>query len=308
MTAVAIPARATRAPSLLLPLARIEAVRYVKHPVFIVGFLICAALSAGQIGPMELDWLVMPAFFIGILGIVVGARLTRSTDTSSPVISSAPVPTSVRTAALCLACLVPAAAGLVLAVWHRLWVVLTDPVPDFYYGTYDTVDRQVITIVLPVIVSFGGPLLGVAVGRWLRFPGAGLLALVTTLGWAQYASYIDLGNPPSGAARVLHMLTPYTAWANTDGDGEHEITVIRSLTGSPTWFAMWALCLCGLAAVAAIWRGAEDAVRRRLVSSAAVLLVVALVSLTLAVTGGNDRLYDTDEQGTTPSPAGEYFF
>ena len=308
MTAVAMPVRTDGAPSLLLPLARIEAVRYAKHPVFLIGLALCTVLSAGQIGPAELDWQVMPAFFLGVLGIVVGYRLTRSTDASTSVVSAAPVTTTLRTAALCLACLVPAAAGLVMAVWHRLWLVTADPVAEFKYGTYETWDRQVITIVLPVVFALGGPLLGVAVGRWLRFPGAALLVMVVTLGWSQFAAYVDLSNPPSLFNRTLHLLSPYTAWAISDGDQDHPDTVVRSLTGSPTWFAVWALCLCALAAAAALWRGAESAVRRRLVSSGAVLLVVALVSLTLAVMGGNDRLFDTTEQGTTPSPAGEYYF
>jgi hypothetical protein len=307
MTAVVVPARTAKVPSLLWPLARIEAVRYARHPVFLVGLTLCAVFSAGRMGPMELDWQVMPAFFLGVLGIVVAARLTRSTDTSAPVISSAPVPTTVRTAALCLACLVPAAAGLAMAIWHRLWVALADPAPEFYYGTYDSVERNVVTIVLPVVFSLGGPLLGVAVGRWLRFPGAALLVVVVTVAWAQLAAYIDLANPPSAVSRTLHMLTPYTAWAITDGDGEHPLTVVRSLTGSPTWYAVWALCLCGLAAVAALWREAGGSARHGLRRSGAALVAAAVIALSLAVSGGNDRLFDTTEQGTTPSPAGEYY-
>ena len=308
MTAVAMPVRAVRAPSLLWPLARIEAVRYARHPVFLVGLVACAVFSAGRMGPVELDWPIMPAFFLGVLGIVVAARLTRSTDTSAAVISSAPVPTTVRTAAMCLACLVPATAGLVMAVWHRLWVVLTDPTPEFFYGTYDSLERQVILIVLPVVFPLGGALLGVAVGRWLRFPGAALLAVIAVVAWSNFSGYLNLANPPSGVNRVLHLLAPYTSWQVNDGEADHTATAIRSLTGSPTWYAVWALCLCGLAAVAAMLRGADAATRRTLLRSGGVLVAAAVVALSLAVTGGNDRLFDTTEQGTTPTPAGEYFF
>jgi hypothetical protein len=308
MTAVAVPVRAAKAPSLLWPLARIEAVRYARHPVFLIGFVLCGLLSAGRIGPMELDYAVIPAFFFGVLGIVVAARLTRSTDTTASVISSAPVPATVRTAALCLACLVPAAAALALAVWHRLWVVLADPAPEFYYGTYDRLEREVITMALPVVYALCGPLLGVAVGRWLRFPGAALLVIVVTVAWAELAAYIELANPSSAVSRTLHLLAPYTAWAITDGDGEQPMTVVRTLTGSPTWYAVWALCLCGLAAVAAMWRGADRAARHALLRSGAALVAAAVVALSLAVTGGNDRLFDTTERGTTQAPAGDYFF
>ena len=309
MTAVALPTTSMRAPSLLWPLARIEAIRYARHPLFLVGFGLCVLASAGRRGPMELDFQVIPAFLIGVLGIIVAARLTRSTDTSAAVISSAPVSATLRTAALCLACVVPAMAGLAVTVLHRFFV-LADPVPEWHYGTFDSVERQVITFLLPVVACAGGPLLGVAVGRWLRFPGAALLVVVVTLLWVDFAAYAAglVVGEASLAGRVLHLLSPYTAWATTDGDGERPVTIVRSFTGSPTWYMVWTLCLCGLAAVAAMWRGAEGAGLRTLRRAGAILLVTALVALSLAVAGGNARLYDTTEQGTTPTPGGEYFF
>jgi hypothetical protein len=85
------------------PLARLEAVRYARHPVFLVGLLFGVLAGAGERGPIELDFQVIPAFFIGVFGIVIAARLTRSTDRSGPIVDAAPASQTKRTAALCLA-------------------------------------------------------------------------------------------------------------------------------------------------------------------------------------------------------------
>ena len=108
------------------------------------------------------------------------------------------------------------------------------------YGTWGPVDRFIITMVIPVIACAGGPLLGVAVGRWLRFPGASLLAVIVVVEWSQIASYLPEQDLDSGTlfARALHMAAPYTAF----GNGTGEVTVwVRTYTGSPAWFAVWTL-------------------------------------------------------------------
>jgi hypothetical protein len=96
----------TAAPSVLWRLTRIEAVRYAKHPLFLIGFALALA-SSGTSGPAELDHQVVPAFFLGVLGIIVANRLVTASDQPAAVVDAAPVPETVRTGALCLACLVP---------------------------------------------------------------------------------------------------------------------------------------------------------------------------------------------------------
>ena len=49
---------------------------------------------------------------------------------------------------------------------------------------------------------------------------------------------------------------------------------------------------------AALWRGAVGDVRRLVGRSFVVLVVIALVSLVLAVVNGNQRLYETTRGGT----------
>jgi hypothetical protein len=302
MTSMTLPVTpAVEARSTLRPLAWIEMKRFARHPIFLIGLVFCAVLSAGEHGPIELDYHVIPSFFIGVLGLVVAARLTVSTRRSGPVVDSAPVSRTTRTAALCLACLVPTAAGLLIVLMHRAFV-LADPFPSFMYGNFDSPDRFLIAVVIPVIACAGGPLLGVAVGRWLRFPGAAMLTVIALLLWSNVSGYLPTQSwrSHSLAARLLHMAAPYTAFASSNGDGERPSTVVTSYPGSPLWFAVWTVALCGLAVVAALLRGAEKRTSRALGGVFAALATVAVVALALSVARGNQRLYETSLHGTVP--------
>ncbi len=73
----AVPRLSTR--TSVWPLARTEAIRYARHPLFLFGFVAALLAGAGERGPMEIDFQVIPSFLIGVLGVVVAARLTVST-------------------------------------------------------------------------------------------------------------------------------------------------------------------------------------------------------------------------------------
>ncbi|MBB2890674.1 hypothetical protein [Flexivirga oryzae] len=301
MSAIAFPApvRAEH-PSTLAQLARLEAVRYAKHPLFLLGFALALVCEAGTFGPIELDRQVVPAFFIGLLGIVVGARLTRTIDRANPLLESVPTSEATRTAALCLACSVPMSAGLVTVLFHRAFLA-ANPVPDFTYGTYHGWQLVIIQFVLPVLACAGGPLLGVAVGRWLRLPGAALLSLLVVMVWSMIVSYAPMQNMDANTwpSRILHLAGPYTAWASSDAS-ELPPTTVTSFTGSTLWFAVWTVALCALAACGALWhdRGARS---RRLLSVGLGWIAIALVALVLAVLGGNTHLFNTTVDGTVPT-------
>lgn len=308
---VALPLPVARR-SVLGPLAWIEAKRFARHPLFLTGFVLALAASGGEYGPVELDHQVVPAFFIGIVGLVVAARLTASTRRCEAVVDAAPVSETTRTAALVAACLVPATAGLVVVVCYRFALSLVDPRPDFAYGVFTGTERLLILMVLPVIACLGASLLGVAVGRWLRFPGAALLVAVALILWSMLASYLPSQglDADTWPARILHMLTPYTAWveSNAEGGDRWLPTVVRSLTGSPAWFAVWTLALSALAACAALLHGAEGRVRQVVLRASYVAGAVALTSLTLAVVTGYSVVHDSSSEGsvvadsTTPLP------
>jgi len=306
MTTIALPMTHPRTRSTLSSLAWVEAKRYARHPLFIIGFglatWVIVAIGTGSTGPEVLDFQVIPAFFIGVFGFVVSARLTRSTGRSREVMDGAPASGTLRTAALCLACLVPLAAGCALVLLNAAFLA-TDPPAEWVYGTYGPFDRVLIIGVIPMIACVGGPLLGVTVGRWLRFPGAVLLGVVVLLAWVNLAAYGTTGEssllPDRSLPRILHMLTPYTAFGQGNGDGETPMTEITSYTGSAGWYALWLLMLCGLAVTAALWRGAEGGTRRVVGRWFVGLAAAAVVLLGLAGMGGNAQPMYTTPDGVT---------
>jgi hypothetical protein len=307
MTAAVAYPSAVEARSGLWQLTRLEALRYARHPLFLVGFALAMASSAGTYGPVELDHQVVPAFFLGVLGLVVAARLTSATDGSAPIVDAAPLSETIRTAALCLACAVPAAAGVVVVVFHRAFV-LADPQPEYVYAGYSTLDRFWITILIPVIASAGGPLLGVAIGRWLRFRGATLLSVLVLLAWSNVGAYSPAQrmDAESLLARALHMLTPYTAFLETNAESNAQPTLVTSYTGSPFWFMVWTLALCGLAATAALWHGARSAgssARQRVGRAFGACLAAAVIAATLAVATGASHLTYWKPDGTSSTVA-----
>ena len=104
---------------------------------------------------------------------------------------------------------------------------------------------------------------------------------------------------PSLPARLLHMFSPYTAFVTTNGNGQQPTTEVASYTGSPGWFALWLVLLCGLAITAALWRGAEGGTRRVVGRTFVGLAVAALVCLGLAGTSGNERVMITTPDGVS---------
>jgi hypothetical protein len=268
--------------------------------LFIAGLFFALLFSAGKNGPIELDYHVIPSFFIGVFGIVVAARLTASTRSSRQVLDASPVSGPRQTAALCLACVVPAVAGLVVVLLHRAFV-MADPYPDFVYGTFSPGARLLITVVIPVVACAGGPLLGVAVGRWLRFPGAALLVVVLVTFWSMVSAYLPTQSWQSDAfaSRLLHLAAPYTAFASGNGDGETPVTVVTSYPGSPLWHTIWTVALCALAVCAGLWRGAEGRTLSRVKRATLLSASLALVALVLAATTGHQHFSETSEEGTT---------
>jgi hypothetical protein len=293
--AAAVP---TASSSVLARLARIEATRYAKHPLFVVGFVLALA-SSGAYGPVELDHQVVPAFFLGVLGIVVGNRLVSGSERSAAVIDAAPVSETLRTAALCLATLVPGAAGVVVVLFHRVWVQKFPP-GTYEYAGYDGFDRFLITMAIPVVACVGGPLLGVAAGRWLRFRGAALLIVVLVWLWSSRCGYISHDTTGSNLVpRVLHLLTPYTPFLETNAESNAAPTLVTSYTGSPFWFLVWTVALCGLAATGALLHGTDGAVRRTLLAWFAGSAVVAVAALVIGVTTGAQQLVQYTPDGAS---------
>ncbi len=273
----------------LRTLARIEALRFARHPLFLVGVVLLVWTTGAVINDVSSDTMsngAFPAFFVGVFGCIVAYRLTRSTDTSAEAMGVAPASLTRRTAALCLACLVPGAVGLfwsiAMVVGLQVW-----PLADWQVPGFSALDLAVILAAQVVVACIGGPLLGVAAGRWLRFAGAGvlvaLLLCVTVM--------LTMGGRASASAdaawsTALRLFSPYATFSEASMSTPGQLDWVMRWPGSPLAYLGYEVALCGLAVVAAMLYGADGAVRRRLRGWGVGLLALACLTYGLAVFAG----------------------
>ena len=272
--------------STLRVLARADARRYARHPLFLLacGVLLVAMASnvvqknGGGANPMVATLFI--AFLLGVFGFVVAHRLTTSLLRSRELVGTVPVGRQLRTASLCLACLVPAAAAVVVAVFlviiSTIWTPVGDPVSAHVAWFRDDSALDVIATLIAMgpVAALGGPLLGVAVARWAPFRGSALIGVVTL---------VFLTALPSEASSPWRLASAWPVLVDeyvNDGQGP----VVRSSfvpDVEPIWALSYLLCLCGLAVVAALLR--DPGHRRPLLGAGAALTVGAVGFFLLAV-------------------------
>ncbi len=218
-----------------------------------------------------------PAIFLGGFGMMATFWLTRSMRDSEPVVGVTPTTLPARTAALCTVAVVPFLCGLLtlFAFLHSY------PVGSRLYGAFSLPAQVAVLVGQIVVPSLGGPLLGVAAGRWIRFPGAAFVLFLVIFGWVNLTTVPSLSHPGSLAAASLRMFAPF-AFFTYAGNGA-EVTAWR---GSPWFFIGWQLALCAIAVLVALLRGAEARVRLRVTRTLQVVLVLAAILLVLAIGGG----------------------
>jgi hypothetical protein len=268
----------------LRTLAAVEARRYARHPLFLVGT--AALVWAGvrtlpRLAGSPPDGGFLPAVFLGLVGVFVGYQLTRALGPAGDAIAAAPSDGVLRTAALCLACLVP---GAVAGVWvAATYVALAIwPIPD--YAALSAADLAFMTA-SAVPYAVGGPLVGVLVARWTRFPGAALLAAVALVAWTLLGTF-GLAMPASRLGNLVHLNPPFTTWTSADGPSE----ALWFAGGSPGWYLAYVTTLCGLAATAAMLHEAVGSRRSTLLRVLVALAVVALGCLALAAVADPTRV------------------
>lgn len=265
-------------------LARVEARRLARHPVFVVGVLAWLALMPFTLGT-QFDYYnvaVGPALFLGLFSTVALFRMTGSMDRAEEALGSTPASRQDRVRALCLACLLPASLGVV--AWVLVLAVMRGSEP-LAYGGMSPATRGALFFGEIVLACAGGPLLGVAAGRWLRFPGAaaGLLVglvFVTLLGQGLTMSARD-----AAWSNTVRLLTPWTQFTSVES-GPRELEVWR---GSPWWYVGWQVALCVLALLGALLKDAEGAQRSRILRLGAAVGAVGLVFVVLALVLGPDH-------------------
>ena len=276
-------------------LTLIQAKRFVSHPVYLLGLIglgVVALTSPRGGDPWWLDGVtVSVSLFIGVPGLIVAYRLTATEDRALALLPSAPTSGTTRTLALVGACLVPALTALGLLVLFVGMAVIAQPgdgIPQPAPGVIEAAGGwgPALAILLDgtVVACFGGPALGVATGRWLRFPGAGMIVTVVLVVSVAFFASWSLQIPGAGenwAVRVMGNASPLADWVLVDEDG----VVLGMRPGSPFGHLLYAISLSGLAVWAAVMKDAERAVRARWIRVGIVLVVAAVSTFLWALLG-----------------------
>jgi hypothetical protein len=266
--------------AVLVPLAAREARRFVLNPVFGLGVVLTMwiAWTPGSGATTEIDNVNgYPAVFLGGFGLMAAYWLTRSTRASEPVAGVAPTARLTRTAALCWVAIVPFCCGVV-ALFGFL---RSYPAGGAVYGAFSPSARIAILAGQIVIPAFGGPLLGVALGRWVRFPGAAFVLFLVIFGWVELVTILTFWHPDSVPVAVLRLFSPFAFFTvQADSGG------VTAWPGSPWYFIGWQLALCAIAVLVALLRGAQGPVRARIGYALVIAGVGAMILLLLAGTGG----------------------
>ena len=279
MLAFGPPATAPRR-AMFTALAIRETRRLVLNPVFLfaVAFIVYALWAGpGTVGTEIDTYNPYPAIFLGGFGMMATYWQTRSMRASEPVVGVTPVTRPTRTAALCAVALVPFACGC-LALLRFVQLI---PVSNALYGPFSPSARAAVLAGQIVVPALGGPLLGVALGRWVRFPGAALVLFLLLYAWVSLVTILAIWHPDSAPVAVLRLFAPFAFFTlHSDAGG------VTAWRGSPWFFIGWQIALCTIAVLVALLRGAEGRVRTRIVSALAIAGVAALILLVLAATGG----------------------
>jgi hypothetical protein len=260
-------------------LAARELRRFVLNPVFLSGVALAAwwAWKVPRADP-EIDELIgYPAIFLGGFGMAATYWLTRSMRASEPVAAVTPVTRPARTTALCGVAIVSLLCGvLTLFLFLRVY-----PVGDAVFGPFSPSARIAVLVGQIVVPSLGGPLLGVALGRWVRFPGAAFVLFLVIFGWVELVTILAIWHPDSAPVAVLRLFSPFAFFTlQADAGG------VTAWRGSPWFFIGWQLALCAIAVLVALLRGAEGPVRSRIIRALAITGAAAVILLVLAATGG----------------------
>ncbi len=262
-------------------LAKHEIRSYARHPLFLVGAALTAASAI--MGPdkvsSSLFHVIVPATCIGVFGLLVMVSLVHGSDATRDAAGSVVASERTRTLALAASTVVPFAVGLVFFGWS-VWAYHDSPplksaVP---FGEVGDAWVYAVLFALGVLSCVGGPILGLVIGRWLHFRGAGVVCAVLLV----MATIVMQGIVEP--LRYVRVFMPWTYFGGPYGvDGDPERWLI--ITGSPFWYCLYLAALCVIGVLVALLHDRERP-RAGLVKALGVAVAVAVVLCLLAMTTG----------------------
>lgn len=265
-------------------LAVTEMVRYARHPLFLLGaaFTALPAVLGPDLRTSSISHAIAPAAGLGLFGLLVSASLTRSSDRAAIATGSPVVAVRTRTLALAAACLVPFAAGLLWFAW-AVWAYNTSPpsADGLPFGPAGDAWAYSVMFALGPMACLGGPVLGLALARWVRARWAPALAVVVLV----FATIIMQGlfEP----LRTVRLVMPWTQFGGPFGVPEDPERMVL-LVGSPQWYVAYLILLCLAGVLLALLRD-PDADRRPVAIGLGVVLSAAAICTVLAMTTGVEQ-------------------
>lgn len=262
-------------------LATHEVKSYLRHPLFLIG----AALTVAAVvmGPDEVSsslfHVIVPATTLGVFGLLVMVSLVHRSDTANAAAGAVVASERTRTLALATATVVPFVAGLLFFGW-AVWAYHdSPPLPSSIpFGGVGDGWVYADLFALGVLSCVGGPVLGLVIGRWLTFRGAGIVTAVLLI----MATIVMQGLIEP--LRYVRVFMPWTYFGGPYGvDGNAERWLI--LTGSPFWYCFYLVALCAMGIIIALLHDREQP-RQGLFRLLGFVAVAAVVLCALAMTMG----------------------
>jgi hypothetical protein len=254
-------------------LGRVEARELLQSGAFGIGLGFCALLVLlfGFVwAPVNPDpWFdlapMAPWFCLPLVGMtVVGAHraVTRAhRDGVEELLGTCPVPETTRTVGFLLSAVTPVSALVVFLAVGAAALAMRSP---RVYGSLDGRDRADLAAAL--VLGAGGVALGVALGRWLRFPLVPIVAVVAVgFGGGRLA---EVGG---------HDWNPYATLAMAPTI-EWDSPVFQARPSG--WHLVWVLSLSAVVALVAVARHRWDRLVRGLALAATAAVVLSGVAST----------------------------